>query len=169
MDEKPTDRDGESNVTDNYVLTNHPELNHTISILTTYAFPKTSQYYSSKGKECILDKYHNKIIEYFITNNINIDKFYNSSMNKSDFVTSAMKYITDKTPTNNTENINYNLQTAVKKLYTILHAHQHINHNKSLSEPSLDIIEEIKFNYLEDIQKNTVQQIQHKKKKTYFY
>eukprot|EP01084_Bolivina_argentea_P021590 40115_1 len=99
------------------------EPNTTVSVLTSYAFPKLSQYYSSKGKTCIIDQYQNQITQYFINNQLKIQKFYTSSIKKNDFMTGIIKLIDDQNGTQNTDN--YSLQTAIKRLYTILQLHKH--------------------------------------------
>ena len=110
--------------------------NDTIEILTTYGFPKTSHHYSSKGKECILDQFQSQIIEFFIEHHIDIQQFYNSTLNKSDFVANTIKYIKNSC-CNLTRSNNNELQRALKQLYTILAMYHTLDECRSKIEPTL--------------------------------
>lgn len=131
---------------------NHPNDNNnnyeydevTIEILISYGLPKTTQHYSSKGKSCPIDEYQQYIIQYFKINRITLDQFYNSTLNRSQFVSNMVKYIENEAqksqqsetslPSLNPNNNSINdLPRAFKQLYTIIQMSQYSNEYKGIS------------------------------------
>eukprot|EP01083_Nonionella_stella_P088371 246258_1 len=120
-------------------------LDDTIAILTQYGLPKTSEYYTCKGQICILDEYHQQIIQSFMQNDIKIHQLYSSSIKPPDFVSNIVQHMDVDTCSQSA------LRSAIRQLYTVLHLHQHMRTPRDCKpKPTTNHVDNAKLNEIKN-------------------